>query len=880
MKPLYRILASAGVAFVLVVPGFAETPARMDAFGDPLPEGAVARLGTTRYRTPPSINFATCLSPDGKLIAAPGDAGGIRLLDAADGKEVRRIECSAIALAFSPDGSLLSMDQQASIVRVWNATTGEQVRQFAVKPNCRRAFVFSGDGKVVGMRPDGIADVKALISLYDIGGKEIGTFEPVHGPNVRFVLSGDGKRMASWGWANPTGRTEEEVKRLNQTVQVWDVAAGKELRKIDVGGSVVFAADLSPDGKILAVTSLAGVLQLWDVTEGKLLRTFAGRPVGGSDMSLTFAADGKTVYVANWDGSLQAWEVESGRRLSLPEGPGGRLCTLAAPAGGKAVACYQKGQSVTLWEPVSGKTLGSPAGHAVGVAAVEFSADGKTLFSAGADGTILQWEADTGKELRRYVKSYAASNGVGQDVRVQLKSMFRFSPGGKYLASSQPYSRCLTMSETATGQEVFRVAGAYSYSDNSYDISPAAFSRDGSLLIAAESALRPKDDPRVRVWDADSGRELFDLKCPKRVMSALAVSPDGKTLAAAALAEGELFDEVLLWEIAPGKEARSFKKVGAIPRLDGVRSLGFSPDGRLLAAAGRYGDLAVWDAATGKDYWRTGGQGQVLAPAVFSPDGRLLAVASRTADEEGAIIRLWEVASGQVRRTFTGRFGPVTSLAFSPDGRVLAAGGQDTTILLWDAADTQAAGASRKAKLTADALDALWADLASIDAAAAGRAVSRLTAAPADAVPYLKKQVHPVEDKPADEAALAKLVAALDADDFEVRDRAERGLAEIGPAAAPALRKALGGRPSPELERRARELLDKFTKPDFSSDTLRLRRAVKALERAGMPEARECLEALGKGRPGADVTADARAALGRLSKRPAPDRPNDPAPDR
>ncbi len=47
-----------------------------------------------------------------------------------------------------------------------------------------------------------------------------------------------------------------------------------------------------------------------------------------------------------------------------------------------------------------------------------------------------------------------------------------------------------------------------------------------------------------------------------------------------------------------------------------------------------------------------------------------------------------------------------------------------------------------------------------------------------------------------------------------------------------------------------------------------------------MPEARECLEALGKGRPGADVTADARAALGRLSKRPAPDRPNDPAPDR
>ena len=174
-----------------------------------------------------------------------------------------------------------------------------------------------------------------------------------------------------------------------------------------------------------------------------------------------------------------------------------------------------------------------------------------------------------------------------------------------------------------------------------------------------------------------------------------------------------------------------------------------------------------------------------------------------------------------------------------------------------------------KKRLKAGELDVLWTDLALADAIAAGRAIAQLAAVPADAVPYLKKRVHPVQDKSADEAALAKLVAALDADDFEVRDRAERDLAEIGPAAAPALRKALVGDPPAELKRRVGDLLDKLAKPDLSPEAMRLRRAVEALERVGDADARDCLEALSKGRPGADVTEDARAALGRLKNHPA-----------
>ena len=214
-----------------------------------------------------------------------------------------------------------------------------------------------------------------------------------------------------------------------------------------------------------------------------------------------------------------------------------------------------------------------------------------------------------------------------------------------------------------------------------------------------------------------------------------------------------------------------------------------------------------------------------------------------------------------------GRFGPVKSLGFSPDGRVLAAGCQDTTVLLFDAVALSAEMAPPK--WSAAGLDALWTDLASPDAATAGLAVGRLAADPADAVPYLTKHVRPAEGKAADEAAVAKLVADLDSDDFDVREKAEHELAAAGPAAAPALRKALENDPSEEVWQRAKRLFGKLPGPDVSPEALRQRRVVEVLERAATPDARDGLEALVKGCPWADLTDDARAALKRLDKRPA-----------
>jgi hypothetical protein len=117
-----------------------------------------------------------------------------------------------------------------------------------------------------------------------------------------------------------------------------------------------------------------------------------------------------------------------------------------------------------------------------------------------------------------------------------------------------------------------------------------------------------------------------------------------------------------------------------------------------------------------------------------------------------------------------------------------------------------------------------------------------------------------------DAARLARLVAALDADDFAIREQATTELEGLGELAGPALRQALEGKPSPEARRRARRLLEALDRSP-SGEALRGLRVVEALEQAGTPRARRALEALAKGALQARLTREAAASRRRLAGR-------------
>jgi hypothetical protein len=306
---------------------------------------------------------------------------------------------------------------------------------------------------------------------------------------------------------------------------------------------------------------------------------------------------------------------------------------------------------------------------------------------------------------------------------------------------------------------------------------------------------------------------------------------------------------VRVWDVATDKEMGRLEMDDA-----GRRKVAFVGGGDVLVTGNLMGVIQLWQADGGQELRRFGGtEGGVTALAV-SPDGRSLATAH---PDGGSVysIRLWETASGRERRLFRGHQGEITRLVFSPDGRLLASASVDETALVWDTAGP----APRSAAV---GLEQLWAELAGDDAGTAFDALLTLAERPAEAVPLLRRHLRPVPT--ADGGTVARWVAALDSEDFAVREQASRELDALAEVAVPALREALAGAPSAEKRRRVAALLDRHGRPEYpDADGLRRLRAVEALERAGSAEARRLLAELAGGAAEARLTQEARAALRR-----------------
>jgi WD40 repeat protein len=420
-------------------------PPRTDRYGDPLPPGAVARLGTIRLR---HADADVVFSKNGKQLISGGSDGEVRFWDAANGTLVRRIPLACGSRRYSrvilsPDGSTAAAVDGIRLY-LHDATTGIERGQVDIA--ARPLVKFSPEGSVLVVEV-GAEDGSRCLEIWDVARvrkrQRLADVSPEH-EVIECVFSGDGKRMA--------GFTSARDKIL-----FWDTLTGQSKGQKEADGDrAVEALAFSRDGKTLAIGwgpswNAPAQVQLWDATThrtrvvlpapanlqakifGQLAFSSDGRLLAESyandqrgdhgilvwdvagtresrrlperrSVSFTFAPDGKTLACHDPSGSaIRVWDTATGQqRLDYPQYDRPAKTLVASP-NGKFIAA-EGGDEIHIWDAAKGQFLHSLKQEGGSHAPCLFSPNNERLIycAPGSIPALQEWEIASGKKRRRF----------------------------------------------------------------------------------------------------------------------------------------------------------------------------------------------------------------------------------------------------------------------------------------------------------------------------------------------------------------------------------------------------------------------------------------------------------------------------------------------
>ncbi|MEU8122279.1 protein kinase [Spirillospora sp. NPDC049024] len=599
---------------------------------------------------------AVALSPCGRFMASAGADGALLLWDVRAGRVLHRFEdhpSRVASLGFSEDGSLLVSATEGGTVRVW-ATLGGRC-------------------------------VHALQNEQDLG----------RGHGTAVAVTGDGAHIVKW---------EPTTMRL----RVWETGTGGLVRTMPLPGTTVA---LGPGGRVaLAVSD----------TEQRLVDPVAGLPLRtvrfpvGRGARFAVSGDGSRALT----GSLQLWDLDDGRCLRTLPGDGGSLTAPVLSADGR-VGLTAAGRTVHAWRlgPAGPR---APWSHARprGAAELAREADTAALAAARARG-----HAERGDWARAAAQIRAARSVPGHERNRELLDLWRAAGRhgrptavlGAWEVRALPDTGGRAVNGTALSRggvlavrfggwsEVWLVdveGGEHLHTLHvgGTSVGAAAFSPDGALLLTGAS------DGKVRMWDVASGACVHVLGGHRAEVRALAVSPDGRLAAS-----GDEDGTVRVWDLAKGRRRHvlkghggivfevgfgqggrtllvgDFQRVVTLWELDGERRhilpgqtpAAMSGDGRTVVSCGHtVGTLWTADGTTGQATGYVRGPSEQLAAIEVSADGGIAAAVG-----PGHALRVFDVRAGRLLHRLSDS---TVCLAPAADGRFAVSGEADGTVRVWD----------------------------------------------------------------------------------------------------------------------------------------------------------------------------------------------------
>jgi RNA polymerase sigma factor (sigma-70 family) len=810
-----------------------------DRLGDPLPDAALLRLGTERFRHPGSANCMS-LSADERTVLTLGWQG-LFAWDTTTGKERwhskrddlhldLNIGIGSTPFVILPDKTRAVVVCNAPAIQIWDLTTGkadtkrmtdsalisgEYFDSLDVTPDGKTLALGGSHGVVlcdqagkirtrIGNNPLGPrnANQDRLLAWRDFSyphfapdGRSLSVVSSDSPTDVR-LCNLDGGEVRRIGLTkryldlafSPDGKLIAVAER-DDTVRVYETDTGKrkfewpvKITRAQANENYLFRILFAPDGKTVVASASDKLIHVWDVVSGRKVGELQGH--GWYPMALAFAKDGKTLYSTGWDGDIRRWDLATRKQLPLPQGVRGSDLAAASP-------------------------------------------DGRTVLYADGNHNLRFVDAKTGDE-----RSILTIPNFSPD-----QVTFRADGNQLAVGGTAPGKVAVCVIDLATG----KVAKRFEWpkgNDPHASVEDLAFSPDGRRLAAMTFRQNA-----ARLWDLTADKDPLILKHQEGY--SLSFSPDGKTLIT-----GGWDRKIRFWDPVDGKLKKEFEVVlpNDFQATDGIHddvrvfAVAWSPDGTRIAAADLGMKLWIWDAETMK-----------LRALVDTKD---IPRVNTLAWSPGSLWVATGGASGrpQVRDGWSGQLvwnrgahrADVHRVSFGKDNRTLVSGAADGVGYLWDL---------RPKGVPTDKPAALWAALIGSDGPAAYRSFWAMLDQPEQTVAALAEQGKTFTAK-VDAVQIRKWLADLDAPKFATREAAERELSSHLRPAVPLIRETLAKAPTEEQRTRGQKLLEAW-----ESSRAGWTRAISLLAHVGSPAAKKVLADWSAADPDGDFGRAAAAAL-------------------
>jgi WD40 repeat protein len=467
----------------------------------------------------------------------------------------------------------------------------------------------------------------------------------------------------------------------------------------------VSRACLVPGGRYAATGSADKTVRLWDIKNGKLVRTYSGHTAPVTDIAVNH--DGMRLLSAAADGRMCLWEIDTDLTPLCFGGQGDTVTRVAfIPHSSQAISGHQDG-GLAVWDLQRGAVDHRLAGHKGKVLSLAVDPSGRRAASGSSDDRVCIWDLDTGAQR------CCSEPQIDLGPTWGLTDLAFHPDGGSVLVGFGGYpdgvSIALIEAESCKVQNKFR--------GHEGGMTMVAFGPDGRLAL---SGTRDRD---LVLWDVEGGRELQRFRGHRNAITSVAFSTDGQVMLS-----GSADRTARLWSLTSGAEERRFlaSAGGWIAVSDsgrfavsldkdhrglqlweltesqrdlkhertsfGIISAAVSNDGKRVLVGSLEGDVWLWLPVTGELHRFAEGHLNRVTRVLFGP-GEKQALSGAYPHQPGVpgqaqdrLLILWNLESGQMIREFIGHKGVIQDLALSRDGSVVLSGSTDGTLRMWDVA--------------------------------------------------------------------------------------------------------------------------------------------------------------------------------------------------